>query len=171
MSQLIVADSSVLFHFSIKLEDGSVADSTALHGKPARLRMGDGSLTLGGGNDRVDMAVLGSGVQIKPLVVSGGAGVDKLAGAGGFDGLAFWDVGNDNDGGHGVLINLTLDRIVAAIAELDAVIGSIATGASEQSRDLTQVTQAITRLDQMAVDDDHTEIPERLPQHTRRQAA
>ena len=45
MSQLIVADSSVLFHFSIKLEDGSVADSTALHGKPARLRMGDGSLT------------------------------------------------------------------------------------------------------------------------------
>ena len=45
MSQLIAADSSVLFHFSIKLEDGSVADSTALHGKPARLRMGDGSLT------------------------------------------------------------------------------------------------------------------------------
>lgn len=45
MSQQITANSSVLFHFSIKLEDGSVADSTALHGKPARLRMGDGSLT------------------------------------------------------------------------------------------------------------------------------
>ncbi|QQQ14131.1 FKBP-type peptidyl-prolyl cis-trans isomerase [Aeromonas media] len=45
MSQSINADSSVLFHFSIKLEDGSVADSTALHGKPARLRMGDDSLT------------------------------------------------------------------------------------------------------------------------------
>ncbi|MGL5814394.1 FKBP-type peptidyl-prolyl cis-trans isomerase [Aeromonas sp.] len=45
MSQPIGVDSSVLFHFSIKLEDGSVADSTALHGKPARLRMGDGSLT------------------------------------------------------------------------------------------------------------------------------
>lgn len=45
MSQAIGVDSSVLFHFSIKLEDGSVADSTALHGKPARLRMGDGSLT------------------------------------------------------------------------------------------------------------------------------
>ncbi|MGL4249973.1 MAG: FKBP-type peptidyl-prolyl cis-trans isomerase [Aeromonas sp.] len=45
MSQQITADSSVLFHFTIKLEDGSVADSTALHGKPARLRMGDGSLT------------------------------------------------------------------------------------------------------------------------------
>ena len=37
MSRLIVADSSVLFHFSIKLEDVLVADSTALHGKPARL--------------------------------------------------------------------------------------------------------------------------------------
>lgn len=46
MSQQIAADSSVLFHFAIKLEDGSVADSTALHGKPARLRMGDGSLTM-----------------------------------------------------------------------------------------------------------------------------
>ena len=45
MSQPIAADSSVLFHFAIKLEDGSVADSTALQGKPARLRMGDGSLT------------------------------------------------------------------------------------------------------------------------------
>ena len=45
MSQQITTNSSVLFHFSIKLEDGSVADSTALHGKPARLRMGDGSLT------------------------------------------------------------------------------------------------------------------------------
>ncbi len=45
MSQQITADSSVLFHFTIKLEDDSVADSTALHGKPARLRMGDGSLT------------------------------------------------------------------------------------------------------------------------------
>ncbi|HEH9439452.1 TPA: FKBP-type peptidyl-prolyl cis-trans isomerase [Aeromonas sobria] len=45
MAAEITANSSVLFHFSIKLEDGSVADSTALQGKPARLRMGDGSLT------------------------------------------------------------------------------------------------------------------------------
>ena len=45
MSKLITAASRVLFHFTIKLEDGSVADSTTLHGKPARLRMGDGSLT------------------------------------------------------------------------------------------------------------------------------
>ncbi|WP_116475060.1 FKBP-type peptidyl-prolyl cis-trans isomerase [Zobellella maritima] len=45
MSKQIAADSRVLFHFTIKLEDGSVADSTQLHGKPARLQMGDGSLT------------------------------------------------------------------------------------------------------------------------------
>ncbi|UBO73534.1 FKBP-type peptidyl-prolyl cis-trans isomerase [Aeromonas rivuli] len=45
MSKLISHDSTVLFHFTIKLEDGSVADSTQLHGKPARLTMGDGSLT------------------------------------------------------------------------------------------------------------------------------
>lgn len=37
----------VLFHFSIKLSDGSVADSTKVSGKPAKLVMGDGSLTPG----------------------------------------------------------------------------------------------------------------------------
>ncbi len=42
-----------------------------------------------------------------------------------------------------------LGRIVEAIAELNMVIGSIAAGAAEQSRDLTQVTQTITRMDQM----------------------
>ncbi|PSJ42678.1 FKBP-type peptidyl-prolyl cis-trans isomerase [Zobellella endophytica] len=45
MSQQIGPRSEVLFHFTIKLEDGSVADSTQLHGKPAKLQMGDGSLT------------------------------------------------------------------------------------------------------------------------------
>ncbi|MBL1376854.1 FKBP-type peptidyl-prolyl cis-trans isomerase [Zobellella iuensis] len=45
MSKQIGPSSEVLFHFTIKLEDGSVADSTQLHGKPARLQMGDGSLT------------------------------------------------------------------------------------------------------------------------------
>lgn len=39
--------SEVLFHFSIKLSDGSVADSTKVSGKPAKLTMGDGSLTPG----------------------------------------------------------------------------------------------------------------------------
>jgi FKBP-type peptidyl-prolyl cis-trans isomerase SlpA len=43
--QVIGAQSEVLFHFSIKLEDGSAADSTKVHNKPAKLFMGDGSLT------------------------------------------------------------------------------------------------------------------------------
>lgn len=38
-------NSAVVFHFSIKLEDGSAADSTKVHNRPAKLVMGDGSLT------------------------------------------------------------------------------------------------------------------------------
>ncbi|MGO1793008.1 MAG: FKBP-type peptidyl-prolyl cis-trans isomerase [Oceanisphaera sp.] len=45
MTKQIGAQSEVVFHFTIKLEDGSVADSTQLQGKPAKLTMGDGSLT------------------------------------------------------------------------------------------------------------------------------
>ena len=43
--QVIGSQSEVLFHFSIKLEDGSAADSTKVHNKPAKLFMGDGNLT------------------------------------------------------------------------------------------------------------------------------
>ncbi|MGF1699672.1 FKBP-type peptidyl-prolyl cis-trans isomerase [Photobacterium makurazakiensis] len=42
---VIVENSEVLMHFAIKLDDGSVADSTQAMGKPAKFRMGDGSLT------------------------------------------------------------------------------------------------------------------------------
>ena len=46
MSQAVIGENSeVIFHFSIKLEDGSAADSTKVHNKPAKLTMGDGSLT------------------------------------------------------------------------------------------------------------------------------
>ncbi|WP_404340667.1 FKBP-type peptidyl-prolyl cis-trans isomerase [Pseudoalteromonas mariniglutinosa] len=46
MSQGVIGENSeVIFHFSIKLSDGSAADSTKVHNKPAKLRMGDGSLT------------------------------------------------------------------------------------------------------------------------------
>lgn len=47
MSDLAVigANSRVVMHFSIKLEDGSAADSSKVHGKPARFRIGDGNLT------------------------------------------------------------------------------------------------------------------------------
>ncbi|KZN54156.1 MULTISPECIES: FKBP-type peptidyl-prolyl cis-trans isomerase [Pseudoalteromonas] len=43
--QVIGPKSEVLFHYSIKLEDGSAADSTKVNNKPAKLFMGDGSLT------------------------------------------------------------------------------------------------------------------------------
>lgn len=45
MSVLINDNSEVVFHFSIKLSDGSAADSSKVHNKPAKLVMGDGSLT------------------------------------------------------------------------------------------------------------------------------
>lgn len=47
MSELAVIsnNSRVVMHFSIKLEDGSAADSSKVHGKPARFQMGDGNLT------------------------------------------------------------------------------------------------------------------------------
>ncbi|HLV48384.1 MAG TPA: FKBP-type peptidyl-prolyl cis-trans isomerase [Aliidiomarina sp.] len=47
MSELAVigAGSKVVMHFAIKLDDGSAADSTRVHGKPARLTIGDGNLT------------------------------------------------------------------------------------------------------------------------------
>ncbi|MBE1299354.1 MAG: FKBP-type peptidyl-prolyl cis-trans isomerase [Alteromonadaceae bacterium] len=41
----IVADSEVTLHFDLKLKDGSAADSTRVHNKPAKLTIGDGSLT------------------------------------------------------------------------------------------------------------------------------
>lgn len=41
----ICDNSEVIMHFTVKLEDGSVADSTKTSGKPAKLVMGDGSLT------------------------------------------------------------------------------------------------------------------------------
>ncbi|WP_333608892.1 FKBP-type peptidyl-prolyl cis-trans isomerase [Arsukibacterium sp.] len=44
MSQ-ISASSTVIFHFDITLTDGSAAESTRVHNKPAKLQMGDGSIS------------------------------------------------------------------------------------------------------------------------------
>lgn len=41
----IQAKSTVIFHFDITLADGSAAESTRVHNKPAKLQMGDGSLS------------------------------------------------------------------------------------------------------------------------------
>ncbi|MBT0585780.1 FKBP-type peptidyl-prolyl cis-trans isomerase [Alteromonas oceanisediminis] len=44
-NNVINQTSEVLMHFDLKLEDGSAADSTRVNNKPAKLVMGDGSLT------------------------------------------------------------------------------------------------------------------------------
>ncbi len=48
MSSLVIGPGAQVFmHFSVEQSDGSVADSTRAHGKPARLTLGDGSLSTG----------------------------------------------------------------------------------------------------------------------------
>jgi FKBP-type peptidyl-prolyl cis-trans isomerase SlpA len=43
---LLIGDNSeVILHFDLKLDDGSAADSTRVNNKPAKMVMGDGSLT------------------------------------------------------------------------------------------------------------------------------
>lgn len=42
---IIGPDSQVTMHFSIKLEDNSVADSTKVNGKPGTVKLGDGTLS------------------------------------------------------------------------------------------------------------------------------
>lgn len=42
---MITTTSEVIFHVTMKLEDGSAADSTKVNNKPAKLRIGDGSLS------------------------------------------------------------------------------------------------------------------------------
>lgn len=45
VDKVIAQGSEVLMHFDLKLEDGSAADSTRVNNKPAKLCLGDGSLT------------------------------------------------------------------------------------------------------------------------------
>ena len=45
MSKTIQPNSAVTLHFEIQLKDGSIADSTHKMGKPAKLIIGDGSLS------------------------------------------------------------------------------------------------------------------------------
>ncbi|MFI3245465.1 MAG: FKBP-type peptidyl-prolyl cis-trans isomerase [Ferrimonas sp.] len=55
-SPVIGPGAQVFMHFSVEQSDGSVADSTRAHGKPARLTLGDGSLSEG-----MEQALLGLG--------------------------------------------------------------------------------------------------------------
>ncbi|WP_028110396.1 FKBP-type peptidyl-prolyl cis-trans isomerase [Ferrimonas futtsuensis] len=46
MTEPVIGNNSQVFvHFNVELPDGTVADSTRAHGKPARLTLGDGSLS------------------------------------------------------------------------------------------------------------------------------
>lgn len=45
MTECVQRESAVLVHFTLKLEDGSTAESTRANGKPALFRLGDGSLS------------------------------------------------------------------------------------------------------------------------------
>ncbi|QCT19821.1 FKBP-type peptidyl-prolyl cis-trans isomerase [Jejubacter calystegiae] len=47
MADSVQSDSAVLVHFTLKLDDGSTAESTQANGKPALFQMGDGSLSEG----------------------------------------------------------------------------------------------------------------------------
>ncbi|VFS65723.1 FKBP-type 16 kDa peptidyl-prolyl cis-trans isomerase [Raoultella terrigena] len=49
MSNSVQSNSGVLVHFTLKLDDGSTAESTRNNGKPALFRLGDASLTEGAG--------------------------------------------------------------------------------------------------------------------------
>ncbi|WP_413722118.1 FKBP-type peptidyl-prolyl cis-trans isomerase [Sodalis sp. RH23] len=45
MSEQVQSDSAVLVHFDLKLEDGTLAESTRRENKPALFRLGDDSLS------------------------------------------------------------------------------------------------------------------------------
>ncbi|WP_058912184.1 FKBP-type peptidyl-prolyl cis-trans isomerase [Entomohabitans teleogrylli] len=47
MAESIQSNSAVLVHFTLKLDDGSTAESTRNNGKPALFRLGDSSLSEG----------------------------------------------------------------------------------------------------------------------------
>ena len=47
MSESVQSNSAVLVHFTLKLDDGTTAESTRNNGKPALFRLGDASLSEG----------------------------------------------------------------------------------------------------------------------------
>jgi len=45
MTDTVSADSLLITHITMKLSDGSAADSTKVNNKPAKIKMGDGSIS------------------------------------------------------------------------------------------------------------------------------
>ncbi|KGT88410.1 peptidylprolyl isomerase [Erwinia typographi] len=60
MTDSVQRESAVLVHFTLKLEDGSTAESTRNNGKPALFSLGDGSLS-----DALESQLLGLEVGAK----------------------------------------------------------------------------------------------------------
>ena len=60
MTESVQRESAVLVHFTLKLEDGSTAESTRANGKPALFRLGDSSLSAA-----LEQALLGTKVGEK----------------------------------------------------------------------------------------------------------
>lgn len=54
MTDCVQRDSAVLVHYTLKLQDGTTAESTPANGKPALFRLGDGSLS-----QQLEQALLG----------------------------------------------------------------------------------------------------------------
>ncbi|VTQ23858.1 FkbB-type 16 kD peptidyl-prolyl cis-trans isomerase [Escherichia coli] len=61
MSESVQSNSAVLVHFTLKLDDGTTAESTRNNGKPALFRLGDASLSEG-----LEQHLLGLKWAIKP---------------------------------------------------------------------------------------------------------
>ncbi|GEM78457.1 FKBP-type peptidyl-prolyl cis-trans isomerase [Vibrio superstes] len=76
---VITNNSAVTMHFAIKLEDGSIADSTYQMGKPAKLVIGDGSLS-----DNFEACLLGlqagdkNSVELKAVDAFGLSNPDNI---------------------------------------------------------------------------------------------
>lgn len=47
LEKIIKNDSEVILHITLKLDDGSTADSTKVNAKPAKIQLGNGQLTQG----------------------------------------------------------------------------------------------------------------------------
>ncbi len=71
MSKSVQSNSAVLVHFTLKLDDGSTAESTRNNGKPALFRLGDTSLSEG-----LEQQLLGLKVGERKSVLTGaGCGI------------------------------------------------------------------------------------------------
>lgn len=79
MTASVKKNSAVLAHYTLKLEDGSIAESTRVNGKPALFRLGDSSLS-----QELEQAMLGlrrgdkRSFHLSPGAIFGAASPDMI---------------------------------------------------------------------------------------------